>query len=263
MPDDWCVTAYTAAELPLLLASPKAGKTVLKISSRHSRRLLGTSTSPVSILSQFSHVFFSSLGRCRSQGTRASYVSLYSIFPAKVTGEANPKWSYILDTFLRISLLVTLTVGAGKATSIVSTVLFHGALSSLVSPFFTSIWYSSTVVGCFPVVSSSGVARLWLASSWVVECCSAAFSEDGGSSRDGTFECHFCSLNLPSLKIAKAAFFSTTVVTPVIRSSTWRLRLTSSTSFGKFCWRFRWCWSISPPRRNSDSARVDLSLNFH
>ena len=216
-------------------------------------------------------MFFSSLGRSWSQGTRASHISLYSIFPAKVTGEANPKWSYILDIFLRISILVTLTIGAGKATFIESTVLFHGALSSLVSHVFTPTWYlakiwsiSSTVVSCCPAVSSAGVARLWLASYWVVELSSATFSKDGGSSRDGRFECHLCSWNLPSLKIAWAAFFSTTVVTPVIRSSTWRLRLTSSTSFGKFCWRFRRCWSITPPRWNGDvdspnSTRENLS----
>ena len=58
---------------------------------------------------------------------RASHVSLYSIFPAKVTGEPNPERSYILAIFLRISLLVTLTIGAGKATSIVCTVLLLDA----------------------------------------------------------------------------------------------------------------------------------------
>ena len=225
MPDDCCVTAYTAAEL--LLASPKARGSILKISSRYSTRLLGTSTFPVSILSQFSHAFFSSLGRSQSQGTWASHVSLYNIFPAKVTGESNPEGSYILAIFLRISLLVTLTIGAGKAISIVSTFLFHGTPSSLVSPVFTpteylaKLWFVFSIVfGCFPAVSSTGVARLWLASCWVVECSSAAFSEDGGSSRDGKFECHLCSWNLPSLKIAWAASFSTTVVTQVIRSPT-------------------------------------------
>ena len=79
----------------------------------------------------------------------------------------------------------------------------------------------SKVVGCYPGVSSAGVARLWLASCWVVECSSAAFSEDGGSSRDSTFECHMYNWNLPSLKIARAACFkccvSITVVVPVIR----------------------------------------------
>ena len=40
----------------------------------------------------------------------------------------------------------------------------------------------------------------------MVEFSSATFSEDGGSSRDGRFECHLCSWNLPSLKIAWAAF---------------------------------------------------------
>ena len=175
---------------------------------------------PASILSQFSHAFFSSLGRSQS-------TILYNISPADLTGEANSKGSFISAIFLRISLLVTLTIGAGKATSIVSTALFHGTPGSLVSPVFTPIRYlaklwlvSSTVVGCFPAISSTGVARLWLASCWVVECSSATFSEDVSSFRDGTFECHLCSWNLPSLKIAWAAFFSTTVFTPVIRSST-------------------------------------------
>ena len=36
MPDDWCVTAYTATELSLLPASPKAWGSILKISSRYS-----------------------------------------------------------------------------------------------------------------------------------------------------------------------------------------------------------------------------------
>ena len=218
MPDGCCVTAYTAAEL--LLASPNVQRSILKISSRYSTRLLGTSTFPISILSQFSHAFFSSLGRSQS-------TIRYSIFPADLTGEANFKGLFISAIFLRISLLVTLTIGAGNATTIVSTALFHGTPSSLVSPVFTPIWYlaklwlvSSIVVGCCPAISSTGVARLWLASCWVVECSSAAFSEAGGSSRDGTFECHLCSWNLLSLKICRAASFSTTVVTQVIRSST-------------------------------------------
>ena len=164
MPDDCCVTVYTPAELPLLLASPKVQRSILKISSRYSTRLLGTSTFPVSILSQFSHAFFSSLGRSQS-------TICYNIFPADLTGEANSEWSFISATFLRIFLLVTLTIGVGKATTIVSTALFHGTPSSLVSPVFTPIWYlaklwllSSIVVGCCPAISSTGVARLCLAS---------------------------------------------------------------------------------------------------
>ena len=50
------------------------------------------------------------------------------------TGEANPEGSYILDIFLRISLLVTLTIGAEKATSIVSNALFHGTRLAVWSP---------------------------------------------------------------------------------------------------------------------------------
>ena len=78
-----------------------------------------------------------------------------------MTSEGNPKGSYILAIFLRISFLVTSTIGAGKATITVSIVLFYGTPSSLVSPVFTPIWYlaklwlvSSTVVGCYPAVSS-------------------------------------------------------------------------------------------------------------
>ena len=66
--------------------------------------LLRTSTFPVNTLSQFSHAIFSSLGTPQSQGTRALHVSLYSIFLAEVTSEANPKGSYILAIFLWISL---------------------------------------------------------------------------------------------------------------------------------------------------------------
>ena len=106
MPDVCCVTVYTAAELPLLLASPKVQRSILKISSRYSTRLLGTSTFPVNILSQFYHAFFSSLGRSQS-------IILYSTFPADLTGEANSKGSYILAIFLRVFLLVTLSIGAG------------------------------------------------------------------------------------------------------------------------------------------------------
>ena len=146
MPDDFCVTAYTAAELSLLPASPKVwGSSMLKISSPYWTRLLRISTFPVSNLSQLSHAFLSSLGRSQSQGTRASHVSLYSIFPAKVTGDANPKRSHILDIFLRISLLVTLTIKAGKATSIVPNVLFYGtrlAVWSLPSLYPYGTWWS-------------------------------------------------------------------------------------------------------------------------
>ena len=147
MPDDCCVTVYTPAELPLLLASPKVQRSILKIPSRYSIRLLGTSTFPVSILSQFSHAFFSSLGRSQS-------TICYNIFPADLTGEANSEGSFISAIFRRISLLVTLTIGVGKATTIVSTALFHGTPSSLVSPVFTPIWY---------------LAKLWLLSAqWLV-----------------------------------------------------------------------------------------------
>ena len=99
--------------------------------------LLRTSTFPVNTLSQFSHAIFSSrehhspkvLGRCMFLCT----TSFQLRWRVKLKG------SYILAIFLWISLWVTLTIGAGKAPSNVSTVLFHGLPSSLVSPIFTPI----------------------------------------------------------------------------------------------------------------------------
>ena len=172
MPDCWCVMVYTAADNPWLLASPKARRLILLISSRcctmgdFFRIFARWSRCPCSPWAALGPMVFAS---------HMLFCKEFCVFPSNwwvltILGDRNP----------RGSRSVTISIAAGKMTWIVWRVLFHGTPSNLVSPPFTPNWS----LGC-----------VWFSLSVEFRCSSVV------PSREGTLDCHLWSSNVLFLKI--------------------------------------------------------------